>query len=208
MDAKNVIYLPTPGEQNRLIVENMPLVEPIAGAFRGQKSIPFEELVAEGRLGLVLAARKFRKGNFQAYATTSIQNQIINYINAWQAYGKSAEPEVERGFYEWDIFPNGFPFEAWTSLAASPEELRMAFEDIVETRDQMTRIKAALKFLSQRDRRIIKAAFFRKPPQEIGSIAREHKLTYQGTIFIIKRSIEQLKNLTSREAATPLTNQG
>ena len=196
-----VVYLPTQGEQNRLIIENMGLVEPIAGNYRGQKSIPFEDLVAEGRVGLIKAARRWTKrGDFVAYATASIRNSIIDFIRAWQAMGPPVdEAGLERGFYEWDIFPNGFPYESWGRLAASPEELRIAFEDLIENRRVLDSIKAAMRFLSQRDRRIMNAAFFRKPPQEIGSIARDHKITYQGTVFIIKRSIDKLKEMTSRE---------
>ena len=48
------------GEQNRLIIEFMSLVKPIAASYRGSKGIPFEDITAEGMVGLVKAARTWR----------------------------------------------------------------------------------------------------------------------------------------------------
>jgi DNA-directed RNA polymerase sigma subunit (sigma70/sigma32) len=53
-DADHIRGSLTEGEQNKLIVENTKLVTHIAaGLLRRKKEIPFEDLVAEGMLGLV-----------------------------------------------------------------------------------------------------------------------------------------------------------
>ena len=203
----DLVYLSTEAEQNRLIIGHMHLVEPIAAGYRGAKGIPFEDLVAEGRVGLVKAARRFRRGDFEDYAATSIRNILRDFIKAWQNLESlDIEATPERDFYEWKIYPDLALGEDWTSLAATPEGLMSAFEEISGRHEAL---QAALIFLSKREKQIIHARFFRDPPQELDSIARQHKISYWATVKIIHRTLERLKEtIQSREAATPSAVRG
>jgi RNA polymerase sigma factor (sigma-70 family) len=203
----DVVYLNTEAEQNRLIIGHMSIVEPIAAGFRGVKGIPFEELVAEGRAGLVSAARRFRKGDFEDYAAASIRYTLGHFVKKWQNLESlDIETAPERDFYEWKIYPDLALGEAWTSLAATPEGLMSAFEEISGRHEAL---QAALIFLSKREKQIIHARFFRDPPQELESIARQHKISYWATVKIIDRTLKRLKEtIQSREAATPVAMQG
>jgi DNA-directed RNA polymerase sigma subunit (sigma70/sigma32) len=62
-DADRIGGALTEGEQKKLIIENTRFVTHIAaGLPRIKREIPFEDLVAEGMLGLVQAARRFNPG--------------------------------------------------------------------------------------------------------------------------------------------------
>lgn len=67
----------------RLVEANIFYVVQMAGEFRSRK-VPFEELLAEGVLGLVEAARRFdpdRHVKFLSYATWWIRKRMLEYIN-------------------------------------------------------------------------------------------------------------------------------
>ncbi len=67
----------------RLVEANIFYVVQMAGEFRSRK-VPFEELLAEGVLGLVEAARRFdpdRDVKFLSYATWWIRKRMLEYIN-------------------------------------------------------------------------------------------------------------------------------
>lgn len=67
---------------NRLIEENLDLVEIIAAQFKTDE-FDFEELIGEGRLALVRAAKSFdeeRGINFRTYATKVIVNHLVNIL--------------------------------------------------------------------------------------------------------------------------------
>ena len=67
----------------QLVEANIFYVVQMAGEFRSRK-IPFEELLAEGVLGLVEAARRFdpdRDVKFLSYATWWIRKRMLEYIN-------------------------------------------------------------------------------------------------------------------------------
>ena len=202
----NVITLPTEGEQNRLIIEFMHLVEPIAAGYRGAKNIPFEDLLAEGRVGLVSAARRFQHGDFEGYAAVSIRNAIRRFIRNWEEFVSISEKLEDRDFYEWQVYPDLSLGESWTVLAASPEELTIAFE---EANRNTEALQTAIKFLPPKERAMINARFFREPRQSLNSIAREHKMSYWATVKTIYRTLERLKDaVKSREAATPSAARG
>ncbi len=67
----------------QLVEANIFYVVQMAGEFRSRK-VPFEELLAEGVLGLVEAARRFdpdRDVKFLSYATWWIRKRMLEYIN-------------------------------------------------------------------------------------------------------------------------------
>ncbi len=194
----------THAQQNRLIVENMDLVEPIAAHYRGQKGIPFDELAAEGRVGLVLAARSFKKAlsQFQTWASHCIHGQIQHFIRDWEPIESVGllNAEGDERYYEWSIYRT--PYENWDKLASSPEALQIAFEELAHTRNALS---GALIGLSKRERAIIEARFLRDPPQKLESIAREHKISYARVIFLINRSLKRLKKVVIKSRVDCLT---
>mgnify|MGYP001610689146 FL=1 len=183
----------THAQQNRLIVDNMELVGPIAALHRGKKGIPFDDLVASGREGLVKAARSWgQKDQFTKWAYRCVEQQILNFIRDWEPIEAVGllNAEGDERYYEWSIYRT--PFENWNKLAATPEELKIAWEELAHTRNSLS---GALIGLSKRDRAIIKARFLRDPPQKLESIAREHKISYARVVFLMKRALKKLRKV-------------
>jgi DNA-directed RNA polymerase specialized sigma24 family protein len=175
----------THAQQNRLIVDNMFMVEPIAALHRGQKGIPFDDLVA--------AARKSHTARqFIAFAYGSIENSIVDLIRNWEPFETVglANAEGDKRYYEWALYRT--PYEAWDQLAASPEELKIAFEELRNARNAL---QGAMIGLSKRDRAIVTARFLRNPPQKLESIAREHKISYARVVFLLDRALKRLKKV-------------
>ncbi len=183
----------THAQQNRLIVDNMELVGPIAALHRGKKGIPFDDLVASGREGLVKAARTWgQKDHFAKWAYRCVEQQILNFIRDWEPVEAVGllNAEGDERYYEWSIYRT--PFENWDKLAATPEELKIAFEEL---RDARNSLSGALIGLSKRERAIITARFLRDPPQKLESIAREHKISYARVVFLMNRALKKLRKV-------------
>ena len=182
------------GEQNRLIQSHSPLVKPIAAKYRGAKDIPFEDIMAEGMVGLVLAARTWTPpGRFSVYAAVSIRNSILSLINRWEKFVTVNDPDMSaREYWEWAIWSYCAPYEQWTTLAATPTELMQNFSDIVH--DRMA-ISSAMIGLDRRDREIVYARFFRDPNQTLHSIAREHKISYSRVVFLLNRALNKIRDV-------------
>jgi RNA polymerase sigma factor (sigma-70 family) len=183
----------THAQQNRLIVDNMSMVEPIAALHRGQKGIPFDDLVAAGREGLVKAVRSaHRAREFTAWTYRCIEQEILNFIRDWEPIETVGllNAEGDERHYEWSLYRT--PYEAWDKLAASPEDLQIAFETLAHTRNALM---GAMIGLSKRDRAIVEARFLRDPPQKLESIAREHKISYARVVFLLDRALKRLKKV-------------
>lgn len=180
-------------EQNRLVIENSNLTSVIAAFYRGAKSIPFEDLEAQAGLGLVIAARRWRQlGDFQDFAARCMHNQLKEFIRTWQELSPVGdEPEIERYYFEWTIWPFAAPYECWTSVAATPEEIIAAYDEV--SRDSKA-LASALLGLDRRARQIMDARFFRNPNQTLESIAREHKISFQRVAEIVKSSIASIQD--------------
>lgn len=191
------------GEQNRLITAHMELVAKVAAGYRGSKDIPFEDLEGSGALGLVEAARHFNPpGIFADYAASCIHNSIKTFIKGWEVFESLDDPKFERDWYEYDIWSSGVPFEGWTSLVATPEELVAHFDEIAKNKHAL---ESAMIALDKKERDILMKRFVRKPPQTLESLAREYKMSYSKTIRTVDRAIRKLRdiiaNMDRRKAA-------
>ena len=183
----------THAQQNRLIVDNMELVGPIAALHRGKKGIPFDDLVASGREGLVKAARTWgQKDQFTKWAYRCVEQQILNFIRDWEPVESVGllNAEGDERYYEWSLYRT--PYETWEKLATTPEALKIAWEEL---RDARNSLLGALIGLSKRERAMISARFLRDPPQKLESIAREHKISYARVVFLVHRTLKRLKNV-------------
>lgn len=182
----------TEAEQNRLILDHMDLPVSIAATYRGTEDIPFEDLKAEGMLGLVQAARNFdpsRGASFKTWAMKCVNGKILDFIKEWDQFISRWDDEDEDRVYWWDIWAD-IPTEGWAKLETTPEELRIAFEDIS---DKSEAVNAALLSLSKRERRIIKAAFLRNPQRGFDQIARDEKLSYKRVTNIVYGAISKMR---------------
>lgn len=169
--------------------------------------------MAQGMVGLVKAARSWQPiARFAPYAETGIKFEIIHFVRDWQEFVEldNANPEDEREFFEWSVWPYVAPFECWTSLDATPEELVIAFEEFEAKKEALT---AAMISLDKRERQMIHARFMRSPAMPFQAIAREHQISYARTVFLIKRSLGVLREVVEnfefhRQAATPSARRG
>jgi RNA polymerase sigma factor (sigma-70 family) len=68
-------------EASRLVETYLPLVETIALEYNNVPNASYDELVSEGRVALLSAARSFDpgRGNFISYASTAIRNRLNDF---------------------------------------------------------------------------------------------------------------------------------
>lgn len=69
--------------ENELVEKNMGLVYYIARSFQNSTGLEYDDLVQEGMVGLVKAARTFDESRgilFSTYAGRCIQNEILKYL--------------------------------------------------------------------------------------------------------------------------------
>lgn len=187
----------TLAEQNRLITTHTDMVGPIAGMYRGSKSIPFEDLCAQGSLGLVKAGRSWeQKGEFRAWAYICIENAIIDLIRDWEEMetGLIGADEDSDRVFEWSIYKT--PYEGWETLEATPEEIIGAWQELAHARNSLS---GALLSLDKRERAVISARFLKDPPQTLESIARDQRISYDATVRTVWRGLRKLKKVLAAQ---------
>jgi RNA polymerase sigma factor (sigma-70 family) len=186
----------TEAEQNRLIIENVALVEKIAANYRGRRGIPFGDLVSAGTVGLVEAARKFVPGygaQFSTWVTHRIRGAILNSIDEWEELERlgNSQDDHER-VYEWQIW-GILPSEGWRTLAASPEEITEGYQELGGRQEALA---AAMLSLTPRQRRIIDARFGRGVALE--QIARDMRMSYHAVNMAAFRAVQKLRDTVRR----------
>jgi len=181
----------TEGEQNRLIQENVELVSRIASEFRGHKSIPYEDIEAEGMLGLVQAARTWEgRAKFSTFAIYRIRGAIGDLLRKWQdTEALPAGMELEERVHEWQMW-GGFPYEGWSELPTSPERLMEIYEEI---EGKTALIENAFRDLKPRERRMISAHFLRTPAVSLEQIARDEKISYYRAVEVVYDTMKRLR---------------
>jgi RNA polymerase sigma factor (sigma-70 family) len=199
----------TEGEQNRLILENTGLVPCIAADFRGKKGIPFEDLVAEGMLGLVQAARTFTPiAKFGSFARQRIRGAIMDLIRRYEELDHldGASDEDEDRIHQWQIW-GAFPSEAWTSLTATPYQI---LEVCQEFSDNKEAVEAAFLSLRPRERKMVHAHFLRQPRIDLEQLARDHKVTYWTAVDIVFGAVEKMRDVinASRKYKSGVSRKG
>ncbi|HEY6019202.1 MAG TPA: hypothetical protein VIY48_04665 [Candidatus Paceibacterota bacterium] len=202
----------TEAEKHRLILSNTHLIPMLASGYRGVKGIPFDELEGAGMVGLVEAAHDWNeKEEFVKFAHVSIKNQIRDFIRAWSAPEVFEDTERKpREFFTWSTWSDReFIYaiaEHWDDLPASPEDLAIQFEQIKHVG---LAVQSAMIGFSRRDKAILNARYFSNPASSIETIARQHKISYARTVFLIDRMLNKIRNiLESREAAIPSAMRG
>jgi RNA polymerase sigma factor (sigma-70 family) len=186
----------TEAEQNRLILEHRERVEPIAAKYRGRKGVPFEDLVSEGVLGLVFAARNWcGLSQFATYATATIDGYIKNFINRWEVMDQLDEvsEEDEHRIIEWQVW-GIFPAEGWTSLPATMAEIDMDFSVLADHEA----LPAAMLSLARDERKVIDARYNSAPQARVEQIARDRKRSYHETVCTLFSAVKKLGETIQR----------
>lgn len=181
------------GQRHRLIGNHTHLVESIAAEFRGAKGIPFEDMLAQGMCGLVEAAHNAERAReFETFAAACIRNAIRRQIKEWQSLSGPIDPDNDntREYWEWSIWSYAAPYEQWTTLAATPEEIIAEFDELNSVRSAF---ESAMIGLDNMTRGVMRARFFREPQQELKSIAREYNISYAKTVWIISRALKKIR---------------
>jgi RNA polymerase sigma factor (sigma-70 family) len=193
----------TEAEQNRLIIENTRLVAHIAADYRGQ-GVPFSDVLAQGMLGLVQAARNFEPiGKFSAFAADWIRGAMKRLVSGQDAVDPQdgTSEEDEDRVHEWQAW-GIVPYETWSSLPlmrdglpATPEKLLELYEEIAEKKDA---IEAAFLSLDPRERKMVIAHYLREPRRGLQQIARDHKVSYWTAVHTIYRAVEKMRDVVKR----------
>src|SRR5512139_3752816 len=182
----------TEGEQNRLIQDNIDLPQEIAARYRGRKSIPFEDLVQTGMVGLVTSARRWRQdGKFVAYAEKIIKFAIVDFIEAWEEYDPIDlnSEETEKLIYEWQNFLFAL-YENWEADPHSPESLLIKYEEIAKAPESLA---SAFIGLTPFERKLIAAYFIQEPRRPLEQIARDHRISYMRAGVCIHRALLKMR---------------
>jgi RNA polymerase sigma factor (sigma-70 family) len=194
-------------EQNRLIIENMGLVAAVAADYRG-RGVDFEDLLAIGREGLVIAARVYEPvpgAKFSTYAVHKIRSHIADEVKSGRHHRIGDEGVLEWGdehserVHEWSAWgDNGNAraiYETWPeNFDGSPETLTVMFDEI---RDKQERFQAAFISLKLRQRKLVQLVYLRDPPMSIEQAAREIGISYLKAWRGLKRSIEKMREVIS-----------
>jgi len=187
----------TEGEQNRLVVEYTSLVAPIASQYRGRKGVPFEELEAEGMLGLVMAARMWApSAKFSTYATHKIRSAIVDFIDRWEQMEslKEFSGEDEERIHEWQIW-GIFPSDGWRRLPSTPEDILAIYQDISQKGEA---VSAAFLSLDNRSRKMIRAHFLQEPRVGLAQIARDNRVSYYRAVEIVYDAVKKMHEIVSK----------
>lgn len=192
----------TEAEQNRLIVDNMPLIAKVAADFRGA-DIEYEDLLAVGRIGLVVAARSFDEnlGKFSAHASARIRTEILNAIRSGN-YARVGTEFVEevKDWEAWGYFGNARAiYEIWPDdFDGSPESLSAHFDDM---RDKKEKFESAFISLTPMERKAVQLVYLRDPAMSISQAAREMRTSYLRVWRALERALKRMRKIiTSMES--------
>jgi len=188
----------TEAEQNRLIIDNMPLVATVAADFRGA-DIEYEDLIAIGRIGLTVAARTFDEnlGRFSAHASARIRTEISNAIRSGN-YAKDnvelTESDEVKYWESWGYSGNARAiYEIWPeNFDGSPENLAAHFDDI---RDKKEKFEAAFISLTPMERKAVQLAYLRDPAMTITEAAREMRTSYLRVWRALERALKKMRKI-------------
>ena len=163
--------IPTP--ETLVLNAHEGLVWKMAKAFSG-KGVPFEDLLASGRIGVIRASRRFdpsRGTKVSSFVYFYVKAEIIDALRKW---GRGAPPGIE-----------DLPFEG------VPETPSRDLEKV--------EIRASLEGLSQGSRALLRARFWEGLP--ITVIAKAQGRSRQATHKAFMRALREVKGRIEGEYA-------
>ena len=180
---------------NRLIEVNLRFVVVIARQYQGQ-GLEMEDLVSEGNIGLMKAARKFDASHglrFVNYAVTFIRQQIEKALNK-----ESAEQRLEsdkNGHSRSVDSPLGSKANVSLLSVLADANSPLADERVYSSNIESV-VEFALQSLSERERNVINAFFgIGKERMTMMEIAEEMQLKRERIRQIRNKAIRHLKKV-------------
>lgn len=196
-------------ERNRCVVQHMELVAPVAQKYRGG-STDWDDLLAAGREGLILAARCYdpSKSAFVPHAVTRIDFAIRMHIRSAKSQWLPKETDVplvpvegdkiERIFEwaAWGEFGNALAlYENWLMAGATPEEIAIAYDRVKHRKD---RFAAAFISLTSIQRKMVRKCYMQDPKLTIESAAREIGISRFRASRSLKKALETMREVIKR----------
>ena len=172
---------------NQLVKANLKFVVNIAKLYR-KSGVPFSDLISEGNIGLIKAAKKFdgdRNIKFISYAVWWIKNSIQECINNYNQNNN-------------EVNTNFFNFEKQTKEVYEYEMLNINNEyeeNIINLQSRNSAIDELLSCLQERERKIIILYFglFNNKEHTLDEIGNEMSLTNERIRQIKDKSLVKLR---------------
>lgn len=202
----------TEAERRQLILKHEGLVRSIAWENR-ERGPEFEDLLQEGRAGLVKAADSFNPAlgfKFSTWATIRIRGEITHAIDAWSKDSawfpkeEDAPPRpgdsthVER-IYEWEMWGRRGNARAiaerWRRLVDTPEGLAASFDRI---RDKAEKFPAAFIPLTQAQRELVRFVYLDDPVKDVTQAARELGVSRYWAGKMLRKALEIMHDEINR----------
>ena len=161
-------------------LEHINLVHHVAKRYNRMSD--YEDLVQEGMLGLVKAAKRFdpATGNkFSSYAVTCIRGEILHYIRDKRDFVRCPRAEIPITLLSLNCIVNGPGAPDFMGCIPSPEEVCDPASELIQE---------FMKTLSARDQSIFKMRF---KGATIKSIAKELK----AATMTVTRRLEKLTDM-------------
>jgi len=199
--------------QQRLIKSNLRLVVKIAGEY-SHRGAPIEDLISEGNLGLIEAAKRFepdRGARFVTYASWWVRKYVIAAVNRQRNQASAPVPgarpndPAQRG-YAGPLNRVARRVLSFDEISRhddhTPLEVRIPSTDSlpdvkVNRRQAVAALHEALALLGERERRILVLHFGLdgSPPRSLQAIADEMGCTREWVRQIEHRTIERARRI-------------
>ncbi|HEV2045849.1 MAG TPA: sigma-70 family RNA polymerase sigma factor [Chthoniobacterales bacterium] len=181
----------------RLAETYLPLVETIALEYYNIPNASHDELVSEGRVALLSAARSFdpARGNFVSYASTAIRNRLNDFY----------EKQVRRA----EVFPVSIYSTPSDDESTKPES-KYADETVdvrlAARRSESARIlREAIGQLPQRLQIVLKSIRSGRTYEEIG---RELGISKQGVYKLAQPALRQVRSFLAERGYGGIDSKG
>jgi RNA polymerase sigma factor (sigma-70 family) len=184
-------------EASQLAVAYLPLVETIALEYHNVPNASQDELVSEGRVALLSAARSFdpARGNFISYASTAIRNRLNDFY----------EKQVRRA----ETFPMPIDFpasdeqstQAETKYADDTADVRLA----TRRSESAALLREAISRLPRRLQIVLKSIQAGRTYEEIG---RELGISKQGVYKLAQPALRQVRSFLAERGYGGIDSKG
>ncbi|HZQ16152.1 MAG TPA: sigma-70 family RNA polymerase sigma factor [Gaiellaceae bacterium] len=179
--------------EQRLVALHLPLVRAVAARYAGL-GLPLEDLVQEGCLGVLAAARRWdpdRGVPFESYARFRVRVAIRDELTARSRLIRLPKHVVaaraERGSAPRAVLPGD---DRWVDAVADGASM----EDEVVAHEEALAVDRAVGALPARQRLVIEHRFgLDGAPEPIGEVARELRLSRGRTIAIERQALHALR---------------
>lgn len=184
-------------ERGPLVAEHLPFVKSVASRYR-HRGLPIEDLIAEGNLGLIEAARLYdpaRGVKFVSYAVYWIRRAILRALEAHRSIAHVPHHLRRRGVHGGAVVPLSSPIVPGgdltlvDTLASSHDDGPAAH---FERRDAGERLGRALDHLTTRERLVLRHRF------GLGGLEPEALQVVGGRLGVTREAVRQIEKRALR----------